>query len=144
MMSILSSRVGVSISENFREVFSRISTNNRLSVPIGWGDHQSSWENLNKSLADNNPEFGLISVWAILEKEMELKFSKKLRKIGQGKNASICDLASKELKYDNSSKSQLKSAMKKRNKVAHGSNVSVTWSDVNCVLKTAYQLFNRY
>lgn len=123
------------------EIFYRLMSKNRLSVPTNWGDHQASWNNLNRSMDDDNPDFALISAWAILEDEVKRKYTSKIRKIGDRRNKSICDLASKQLQYDNKQKRELLSAMEKRNKVAHGKETHVSWKDVNSVLVAAFGVY---
>ena len=129
-------------SEGKNEIFYRLMSKNRLSVPTNWGDHQASWNNLKKSMDDDNPDFALISAWAILEDEVKRKYPSKIRKIGDRRNKSICDLASKQLLYDKKQKKELLSAMEKRNKVAHGKGTHVSWKDVDLILSTAYRIFS--
>ena len=128
-------------SEGKNEIFYRLMSKNRLSVPTNWGDHQTSWDNLKKSMDDDNPDFALISAWAILEDEVKRKYPSKIRKIGDRRNKSICDLTSKKLQYDKKQKKELLSAMEKRNKVAHGKETHVSWKDVNCVLVAAFGIY---
>ena len=128
-------------SEGKNEIFYRLMSKNRLSVPINWGDHQASWNNFKKSMDDDNPDFALISAWAILEDEVKRKYPSKIRKIGDRRNKSICDLTSKKLQYDKKQKKELLSAMEKRNKVAHGKETHVSWKDVNCVLVAAFGIY---
>ena len=90
---------------------------------------------------DDNPDFALISAWAVLEDEVKRKYPSKIRKIGDRRNKSICDLASKELQYDKKQKRELLSAMEKRNKVAHGKGTNVSWKDVNCALVAAFGIY---
>ena len=71
------------------EIFYRLMSKNRLSVPTNWGDHQASWNSLKKSMDDDNPDFALISAWAILEDEVKRKYPSKIRKIGDRRNKSI-------------------------------------------------------
>ena len=67
-------------SEGKNEIFYRLMVN-RLTVPTNWGDHQTSWDNLKKSMHNDNPDFALISVWAILENEVKHKFPNKIKKL---------------------------------------------------------------
>ena len=129
-------------SEGKNEIFYRLMSKNRLSVPTNWGGHQASWNSLKKSMDDENPDFALISAWAILEDEVKRKYPSKIRKIGDRRNKSICDLASKQLQYDKKQKIELLSAMEKRNKVAHGKGTHVSWKDVDLILSTAYRIFS--
>ena len=129
-------------SEGKNEIFYRLMSKNRLSVPTNWGDHQTSWDNLKKSMDDDNPDFALISAWAILEDEVKRKYPSQIRKIGDRRNKSICDLTSKKLQYDKKQKKELLSAMEKRNRVAHGKGTHVSWKDVDLILSTAYRIFS--
>ena len=128
-------------SDGKNELFYRLMSKNRLSVPTNWGNHKTSWDNLKRSLDDDNPDFALISVWAILEDEVSRKHSDGLRKVGEGRNKSICNMVSKNLGYDSVLQNQLISAMEKRNKVAHGNPTSVSWMDVDNVLKSAHGIY---
>ena len=127
-------------SEGKNELFYRLISKNRLSVPTNWGNHQTSWDNLKKSMDDDNPDFALISVWAILEDEVKQKYPTQIKKIGNRRNKSICDITSKKLQHSFTEKRELLVAMDKRNKVAHGKYTSVNWSDVNCLLVSAHRL----
>ena len=113
----------------------------KSSFRANWGNHKTSWDNLKRSLDDDNPDFALISVWAILEDEVSRKHSDGLRKVGEGRNKSICNMVSKNLGYDSVLQNQLISAMEKRNKVAHGNSTSVSWMDVDNVLKSAHGIY---
>ena len=128
-------------SEGKNEIYYRLMSKNRLSVPLYWGGHDPSWTNLKKSLDDDNPDFALISAWAILEDEVKMRYPNKIKKVGNQRNKSICDITSKSLDHTPKEKRELLDAMKKRNKVAHGQITLVNWSDVNCLLHSAY-LFN--
>ncbi len=129
-------------SEGKNEIFYRLMSKNRLSVPTNWGDHQTPWDNLKKSMDNDDPDFALIPAWAILEDEVKRKYPSKIRKIGDRRNKSICDVTSKRLQYDAKRKKELLSAMEKRNKVAHGKRTQVSWKDVNCILVAAYGIYN--
>ena len=129
-------------SEGKNELFYRLISKNRLSVPTNWGNHQTSWDNLKKSMDDNNPDFALISVWAILENEVKHKFPNKIKKVGNKRNKSVCDLSSKYLGYESVKRKKLYKAMEKRNSVAHGKPTSVFWEDVDLILSTAFSVFS--
>ena len=51
------------------------------------------------------------------------------------------NMVSKNLGYDSVLQNQLISAMEKRNKVAHGNSTSVSWMDVDNVLKSAHGIY---
>ena len=128
-------------SDGMDDIFYRMISKNRLSVPRNWGTHSTSWKNLKKSLDDDNPDFALISVWAILEDEVKSKFPKKIKKVGDRRGQSICEISSQKLGHSSEEKKQLLSAMEKRNKVAHGRKTSTSWDSVNVILKSAYGVF---
>ena len=90
---------------------------------------------------NDDPDFALIPAWAILEDEVKRKYPSKIRKIGDRRNKSICDVASKRLQYGAKQKKELISAMEKRNKVAHGKRTQVSWKDVNSILVAAYGIY---
>lgn len=128
-------------SDGMDEIFYRMISKNRLSVPRNWGTHSTSWKNLKKSLDDDNPDFALISVWAILEDEVKSKFPQNIKKVGDRRGQSICEISSQKLGHGSEEKKQLLSAMEKRNKVAHGRKTSTSWDSVNVILKSAYGVF---
>ena len=139
MLSIFQSKQGTTISKLASQIFYRIVTNNRLSVPIGWGTHQDAWSKLNEALTNDSPDYALIISWGILEKEvLKSRESQSLKKIGYGRNESICELVSKRMNYSQSKKRMLMRSMKLRNKVAHGGDAHVDWQNVNAILTAAY------
>ena len=139
MLSIFQSKQRTTISILASQIFYRMLTNNRLSIPIGWGAHHDAWSKLNEALGNDSPEYALIISWGILEKEvLNSKESQSLRKIGAGRNESICDLVSKRMNYSQSKKRMLIRSMKLRNRVAHGGDADVDWQNVNAILTAAY------
>ena len=139
MLRIFQSKQGTTISKLASQIFYRMVTNNRLSVPIGWGVHHDAWSKLNEALTNDSPDYALILSWGILEKEvLNSKESQSLRKIGAGRNESICELVSKGMNYSQSKKSMLIRSMKLRNMVAHGGDADVDWQNVNSILAAAY------
>ena len=139
MLSIFQSKQGTTISKLASQIFYRIVTNNRLSVPIGWGTHQDAWSKLNEALTNDSPDYALIISWGILEKEvLKSRESQSLKKIGYGRTESICELVSKRMNYSQSKKRMLMRSMKLRNRVAHGGDAHVDWQNVNAILTAAY------
>lgn len=139
MLSIFQSKQGTTISKLASQIFYRIVTKNRLSVPIGWGTHQDAWSRLNEALTNDSPDFALIISWGILEKEvLKSRGSQSLKKIGAGRNESICELVSKRMNYSQSKKRMLMRSMKLRNSVAHGGDADVDWQNVNAILDAAH------
>jgi len=70
------------------------------------------------------------------------KESQSLKKIGDGRNISICELVSKRMNYSQSKKRMLIESMKLRNKIAHGGDAEVDWQNVNAILAAAYDFHN--
>ena len=139
MLDIFQSKQRTTISKLASQIFYRMVTNNRLSVPIGWGNHHDAWKKLNEALTNDSPDYALIISWGILEKEvLNSKESRLLKKIGNGRNESICELVSKQMNYSQSKKRMLNRSMKLRNKVAHGGDADVDWQNVNAILTAAY------
>lgn len=139
MLSIFQSKQRTTISKLASQIFYRMVTNNRLSVPIGWATHHDSWSKLNEALTNDSPDYALIISWGILEKEvLKSKYSQSLKKIGNGRNESICELVSKRMNYSQAKKRMLIRSMKLRNRVAHGEDVDVDWQNVNALLTAAY------
>lgn len=142
MLTIFQSNRWITVSKIVSHIFYRIVTNNRLTVPIGWGEHHDAWPKLNEALRNDTPDYALIISWGILEKEvLSSKESRSLKKIGSGKNESICDLVSKRLNYSSSKKRMLIQSMKLRNKSAHGNFSDVRWSNVNSILEAAHDFY---
>ena len=138
-MSFFQSKQGTTISKLASQIFYRMTTSNRLSVPIGWGTHHDAWLKLNEALTNDSPDYALILSWGILEKEvLNSKESRSLRKIGAGRNESICELVSKRMNYSQSKKRMLIRSMKLRNGLAHGGDAHVDWQNVNAILTAAY------
>ena len=138
-MSFFQSKQGTTISKLASQIFYRMTTGNRLSVPIGWGTHHDAWLKLNEALTNDSPDYALILSWGILEKEvLNSKESRSLRKIGAGRNESICELVSKRMNYSQSKKRMLIRSMKLRNGLAHGGDAHVDWQNVNAILTAAY------
>ena len=139
MLRIFQSKQGTTISKLASQIFYRMVTNNRLSVPIGWGEHQHGWSKLDEALSNDSPDYALIISWGILEKEvlnsMEIQ---SLKKVGAGRNESICELVSKRMNYSQSKKRMLIQSMKLRNRVAHGGDADVNWQNVNSILAAAH------
>ena len=143
MLSIFQSNQRTAVSKLASQIFYRIVTNNRLSVPLGWGGHHDAWPKLNEALTNDTPDYALIISWGILEKEvLNSKESQSLRKIGAGRNESICELISKRMNYSQSKKRMLIRSMKLRNKIAHGGTQEVNWNNVNAVLTAAHDFHN--
>ena len=143
MLSIFQSKQGTIISKLASQIFYRMVTNNRLSVPIGWGGHHDAWPKLRGALSNDTPDFALIISWGILEKEvLKSKYNQSLKKIGNGRNESICELVSKRMNYSYSKKRLLIQSMKLRNKIAHGGDAEVDWQNVNAILMAAYDFHN--
>ena len=140
-MNLLKSIKRSLFSSNGEEIYYRLITKNRLSVPTDWGGHAPAWQNVKKALNDDNPDFGLISAWSILEDEVISKYPKNIRKIGDRRNRSICEISSEKLNYNYSQKKILVSAMENRNKVAHGRGSIVRWDAVDHILNTAYKIY---
>ena len=139
MLRIFQSKQGTSISKLASQIFYRMVTNNRLAVPIGWGNHHDAWSKLNEALTNDSPDYALIISWGILEKEvLNSKDSQSLKNIGAGRNESICELVSKRMNYSQSKKSMLIRSMKLRNRVAHGGDADVDWQNVNAILDAAH------
>ena len=139
MLRIFQSKQGTAISKLASQIFYRMVTNNRLSVPIGWGNHHDAWSKLNEALTNDSPYYALIISWGILEKEvLNSKDSQSLKNIGAGRNESICELVSKQMNYSQSKKRMLIRSMKLRNRVAHGGDADVDWQNVNAILTAAY------
>ena len=124
------------IFQSLYQIISQVITLSRIKVPVGWGLHD--WSQYYKARSDNNPRYGLIIAWGILEKEAEKSF-KNLPKI-EGKNPAIVKNCKSFLNLSNIENSDLENAMRKRNKVAHGRNVEVLWSDVDTVVNFAYHV----
>lgn len=143
LFSIFQSNQRTTISKIVSQIFYRIVTNNRLSVPIGWGGHHDAWPKLREALSNDTPDYALFISWGILEKEvLNSKESQSLKKIGDGKNISICELVSKRMNYSQSKKRMLIESMKLRNKIAHGGDAEVDWQNVNAILAAAYDFHN--
>ena len=143
MLRIFQSKQGTTISKLASQIFYRIVTNNRLSVPLGWGGHHDAWPKLNEALTNDTPDYALIISWGILEKEvLNSKERTSLKKIGDGRNISICELVSKRMNYSQSKKRMLIESMKLRNKIAHGGDAEVDWQNVNSILAAAYDFHN--
>lgn len=143
LFSIFQSNQRTNISKIVSQIFYRIVTNNRLSVPIGWGGHHDAWPKLREALSNDTPDYALFISWGILEKEvLNSKESQSLKKIGDGKNISICELVSKRMNYSQSKKRMLIESMKLRNKIAHGGDAEVDWQNVNAILAAAYDFHN--
>ena len=143
MLSIFQSKQGTTISKLASQIFYRMVTNNRLSVPIGWGGHHDAWPKLRGALSNDTPDYALIISWGILEKEvLKSKYSQSLKKIGNGRNESICELVSKRMNYSHSKKRMLIRSMKLRNKIAHGDTQEVDWNNVNAILMAAHDFHN--
>ena len=108
MLTIFQNNRWTTVSKIVSHIFYRIVTNNRLTVPMGWGEHHDAWPKLNEALRNDTPDYALIISWGILEKEvLSSKESRSLKKIGSGKNESICDLVSKRLNYSSNSSKDL-------------------------------------
>tara|TARA_B100001758_G_C18255910_1_gene528324 strand:- start:66 stop:575 length:510 start_codon:yes stop_codon:yes gene_type:complete len=143
LFSIFQSNQRTTISKIVSQIFYRIVTNNRLSVPIGWGGHHDAWPKLREALSNDTPDYALFISWGILEKEvLNSKESPSLKKIGDGRNISICELVSKRMNYSQSKKRMLIESMKLRNKIAHGGDAEVDWQNVNAILAAAYDFHN--
>ena len=139
MLSIFQSKQGTTISKLASQIFYRMVTNNRLSVPIGWGNHHDAWSKLNEALTNDSPDYALIISWGILEKEViNSTESQSLKKVGAGRNESICELVSKRMNYSQSKKRMLIQSMKLRNRVAHGGDAEADWQNVNAILDAAH------
>ena len=139
MLSIFQNNHTTTIFKVASQIFNRIVTNNRLSVPIGWGGHHDAWSKLNEALTNDSPDYALIISWGILEKEvLKSKHNQSLKKIGSGRNESICELVSKRMNYSQRQKSMLICSMKLRNRIAHGGNANVSWENVNVILVAAH------
>ena len=123
------------------EVFYLFRSGMRLKTPLDWGMHKESWNRLHDALESDNPEWGLLTAWGVLEKEAKQEFGSTLRNSGDGRNASICNKTADRVGMNSSGKRKLKSAMKKRNRAAHGDTTHVDWSDVDIVLSAAYRLY---
>lgn len=142
MLNIFQSKQRTTVSQLASQIFYRMVTNNRLSVPTGWGTHHDAWSKLNEALTNDSPDYALIISWGILEKEvLKSKESQFLKKIGNGRNESICELVSKRMNYSQSKKSMLIRSMKLRNRVAHGGDADVDWQNVNAILTAAHGMF---
>ena len=142
LFSIFQSNQRTTVSKIVSQIFYRIVTNNRLTVPMGWGEHHDAWPKLNEALRNDTPDYALIISWGILEKEvLNSKESRSLKKIGSGRNESICDLVSKRMNYSPSKKRMLIQSMKLRNKSAHGNFSDVRWSNVNSILEAAHDFY---
>lgn len=122
------------------EIFHLFRSGMRLKTPLDWGMHKESWKRLHDALESENPEWGLLTAWGILEKEAKQEFGSKLRNSGNGRNASICNNTVDRVGMNSSERRKLKSVMKKRNRAAHGEITQVDWSDVDIVLSAAYRL----
>ena len=143
MLSIFQSSQRTPLSKLVSQIFYRMVTNNRLSVPIGWGGHHDAWPKLREALSNDNPDYALIISWGILEKEvLNSKESQSLKQIGSGRNESICVLVSKRMNYSQSEKRMLIESMKLRNKIAHGGDAEVDWQNVYAILAAAYDFHN--
>ena len=143
LFSIFQSNQRTTVSKIVSQIFYRIVTNNRLSVPIGWGGHHDAWPKLREALSNDTPDYALFISWGILEKEvLNSKESPSLKKIGDGRNISICELVSKRMNYSQSKKRMLIESMKLRNKIAHGGDAEVDWQNVNAILAAAYDFHN--
>ena len=139
MLRIFQSKQGTTISKLASQIFYRMVTNNRLSIPIGWGEHQDAWSKLDEALSNDSPDYALIISWGILEKEvLNSTESQSLKKVGAGRNESICELVSKRMNYSQSKKRMLIQSMKLRNRVAHGGDPDVDWQNVNSILAAAH------
>ena len=66
MFSIFQSNQRTTISKIVSQIFYRIVTNNRLSVPIGWGGHHDAWPKLREALSNDTPDYALFISWGIL------------------------------------------------------------------------------
>ena len=143
MLGNFQSKQRVAISKLASQIFYRMVTNNRLSVPIGWAGHHDAWPKLREALSNDTPDYALIISWGILEKEvLNSKESRSLKKIGDGRNISICELVSKRMNYSHSKKRMLIRSMKLRNKIAHGGTQEVDWNNVNAILMAAHDFHN--
>tara|TARA_B100001113_G_C20928690_1_gene543332 strand:+ start:319 stop:759 length:441 start_codon:yes stop_codon:yes gene_type:complete len=143
MLSIFQNNKRTNISKLASQIFYRIVTNNRLSVPLGWGMHHTAWPKLKDALSNDSPDHALIISWGILEKEvLNSKESRSLKKIGSGRNESICELVSKRMNYSQSKKRMLIQSMKLRNKIAHGGDADVDWQNVNAIITAAHEFHN--
>ena len=143
MLSLFQGNQRITVSKIVSQIFYRILTNNRLTVPIGWGVHHDAWPKLNEALRNDTPEYALIIAWGILEKEvLNSKESRSLKKIGSGRNESICELVSKRMNYSQSKKRMLIQSMKLRNKIAHGGTTEVDWQNANAILTAAHDFHN--
>ena len=140
LFSIFQSNQRATVSKIVSQIFYRIVTNNRLTVPMGWGEHHDAWPKLNEALRNDTPDYALIISWGILEKEvLNSKESRSLKKIGSGRNESICDLVSKRMNYSQSKKRILIQSMKLRNKIAHGGTLGADWKNVDAILTAAHE-----
>ena len=117
-----------------------ISSGMRLKTKRNWGEHTKKWELLDQALEKNSPELGLMASWSIFEKEAKKQFKFKLNKIGDGRNNSMIEHTSELLKLSNKEIRELKSIVKKRNNIAHNGFTSISWNDVDLVLKVALKL----
>ena len=122
------------------EIFHLFRSGMRLKTPLGWGDHKECWGRLNDALETDNPEWGLLAAWGILENQAELVFGDKLRPMWGGRTDSILKETIAHIDMNPAQAKKLKSTTKKRNAVAHGSPTNVDWSDVDIVLSAAYRL----
>ena len=139
LLGIFQSNQRTTVSKIVSQIFCRIVTNNRLTVPIGWGEHHEAWPKLNEALRNDTPDYALILSWGILEKEvLSSKASRSLKKIGSGRNESICDIVSKRMNYSPSKKKMLIQSMKLRNKIAHGGTSGTDWKNVDAILTAAH------
>ncbi len=138
LSTIINNQNFVSIAS---EVFYFFRSGMRLKTPLDWGSHKQSWNRIHEALENGNPEWALLTSWGILEKEAKLKFGNGLKRPGEGRNASICNQTADVVKFSSAEKLKLKSAMKKRNRAAHGDETSVDWSDVDIILSAAYRLY---
>ena len=120
------------------EIFHLFRSGMRLKTPLGWGNHKECWGRLNDALETDNPEWGLLAAWGILEQESHKKFGSRLDGI-YAKNI-IQEKVGSRIKLTRVEREKLQRTAKKRNLVAHGLKTEANWSDVNIVLSAAYRL----
>ena len=123
-----------------QEILSLVQSGMRLRTPLDWGNHKESWSRLHEALETDNPEWGLLAAWGILENQAELVFGTKLRPMWSGRTDSILKETISHIDMNSAEAKKLRSTTKKRNSVAHGSPTNVNWSDVDIVISAAYRL----
>lgn len=124
-------------------VVRRLINYRRIRVPMGWGDHTRAWNQLEKALDTNNPEYALMAAWSILEGEVKRKGNCRLASIGKGRQLSMVECTSDSLNLSQSESELLYMASKQRTGVAHSlerDNGKTTWNTVSFVLRCANQL----